>query len=158
MERVGGGVPTVNIRSRKVQISSFLWTELQQHERCVCVCVCVCNCVAWHYTTLHMLCPGNWLETLSVSILLLSEIIRWRCYSAAAAAVWRSHNGVLMVLTTNSRDWTRTRLGATELQKQCWLHQAVAAPLRLTWLPHLIAPPSVRWCHYCHSHTVHRQW
>ena len=30
MERVGGGVlPTVDIRSRKVQISSFLWTELQ---------------------------------------------------------------------------------------------------------------------------------
>ena len=44
MERVeAGGVPTVDIRSRKVQISSFLWTELQQHEWCVCVTV---QCVA----------------------------------------------------------------------------------------------------------------
>ena len=86
MERVGGGVPTVNIRSRKVQISSFLWTELQQHERCVCVCVTVQHDTTLCYTV-HTLCPGNWLETLSVSILLLSEIIRCRCYSAAAAAV-----------------------------------------------------------------------
>ena len=46
MERVEvGGVPNVDIRSRKVQISSFLWTELQQHEWCVCVCVTV-QCVA----------------------------------------------------------------------------------------------------------------
>ena len=89
MERVEvGGVPTVDIRSRKVQISSFLWTELQQHECCACVCNCaVCSMTQHNTTHLHTLCPGNWLETLSVSILLLSEIIRWRCYFAAAAAV-----------------------------------------------------------------------